>query len=75
MVIVGGMGVLNSLLKSEELRNKLIEADYRGKTVGAICLAPMILAQAGLLRNKPATCLPQAQVANELKRNGAIFTN
>lgn len=75
IVIVGGMGAVNSLSKSESLRNLLRAACDQHKVVAAICIAPLILAKAGLLRNKQATCYSAGPIIAELTRNGAIYKN
>lgn len=43
-----------------------------GKVVGAICIAPVILANAGLLRERKATVFPDGK--NSLEEGGAIYT-
>ena len=43
-----------------------------GKLLGAICIAPVILARAGLLKGKKATVFIDG--ADELRENGAIYT-
>jgi protease I len=42
------------------------------RVTAAICAAPVILANAGILRNKNATCYPSHQA--DLEEQGAIFT-
>ena len=44
----------------------------KGKLVSAICIAPVILANAGLLQNKKATVFPSG--ADILIQNGANYT-
>ena len=44
----------------------------QGKIIGAICIAPVILANAGLLKGKKATVFPDGR--NDLENNGAIYT-
>jgi protease I len=44
----------------------------RGKIVGAICIAPVILANAGLLKEKRATVFPDGQT--DLEGHGAVYT-
>ncbi|HYH01561.1 MAG TPA: DJ-1/PfpI family protein [Bacillota bacterium] len=44
----------------------------QGKIIGAICIAPVVLANTGLLRGKKATVYPDGQ--NDLEENGAIYT-
>jgi protease I len=48
------------------------EYAQNGKIVGAICIAPVILARAGLLAGKKATVFPDGQAA--LEQNGACYT-
>jgi protease I len=43
-----------------------------GKVTSAICIAPAILANAGLLKEKKATSFPSSESA--LKSKGAVFT-
>jgi protease I len=43
----------------------------KGKVVAAICLAPVILANAGLLNNKKATVA--GTEAKTIENNGAIY--
>jgi len=43
-----------------------------GKVTSAICIAPAILANAGLLKEKKATSFPSSEEA--LKSKGAVFT-
>ncbi len=44
----------------------------QGKVVGAICIAPSILANAGLLQGKRATSFPSEK--ENLEKKGAVFT-
>ncbi len=48
------------------------EAFEAGLTVGAICIAPVILARAGILSGRKATVYPSE--AEELERGGAEYT-
>lgn len=58
IVLPGGMpGTLN--LQKNETVNKLIDFCRKNdKLIGAICAAPMILGDLGLLNGKKATCFP-----------------
>lgn len=47
------------------------EANHSGKTVGAICMAPVILAKAGVLNGRNATAIPS--VARHLDDAGANY--
>jgi putative intracellular protease/amidase len=55
-----------------ELRGRIMEHIAAGKPVGALCYAPVILANAGVLSGKRATCNP-AQ-ARALTAGGALYT-
>jgi protease I len=44
----------------------------KGKVVGAICIAPVILANAGLLKGKKATVFPDGK--ERLESNQAVYT-
>ncbi len=44
----------------------------QGKIVGAICIAPVILANAGLLKDRKATVFPDG--SDKLQAGGAIYT-
>lgn len=48
------------------------EAVEKEKILGAICIAPVILANAGLLKGKKATVFPTG--SENLKKGGAIYT-
>jgi len=64
---------VTSLVHDEPLRKLLVEADARHKIIAAICLAPTVLARAGLLKNVIATCYVDASTINYLKSNGASY--
>lgn len=48
------------------------EAAQKGKIYGAICIGPVILANAGVLKGKRATVFPSG--AESLKKGGALYT-
>lgn len=81
VVFVGGMGARKLYHEPEALRLAR-QAVAQGKVVGAICLAPNILAQAGVLKNHRATAwafeVPAAeavtQVNESVVRDGRIIT-
>ena len=58
IILPGGMpGTLN-LQNSEKLRDIILYCNENNKLICAICAAPMILGNLGLLKNKDATCFP-----------------
>jgi protease I len=73
IVLVGGAGILSGLLDFLPLRKLLIDASKSEKVIAAICIAPMILARAGLLKGVRATCYLDKAVVGELKANGADY--
>jgi protease I len=46
-----------------------------GKVVAAICLAPAVLARAGILKGKKATYYESPASFREMKIGGAVLTN
>ncbi len=71
VVLVGGSGAV-VFWKDETLKGLLREAYRNGKIVAAICLSPVTLAQAGILKGRKATCWPS--VGRMLSKYGAIYT-
>ncbi len=71
IVFVGGGGSKEYF--DSPVAHKLAQSFYgRGKLTSAICIAPEILANAGLLDRKKATSFPSSESALTLK--GAVFT-
>lgn len=58
LLLPGGMPGSTNLNAHEGLREALKKHHTEGKRIGAICAAPMVLAQCGILDNKKATCSP-----------------
>lgn len=54
IIFVGGSGVTQYFSDPQAL-SLAIEAQKQNKIIGAICIAPVILAKAGILENKKAT--------------------
>lgn len=71
IVFVGGPGA-TVYFEHEQILNLVKEAEEEGKVIGAICIAPSILANAGILKGKKATAFVTEE--DILRRNGAIFT-
>ena len=75
IVFAGGPGAL-AYLDTEDSYRVAKEAVAKKKILAAICIAPVILAQAGALRNKKATVwsAPMDKKGIEiLKKNGATY--
>ena len=58
IVLPGGMPGTTNLKEDENVRKAVQEAYDDGRYVAAICAAPTILADMGLLKGKKATCYP-----------------
>ena len=58
IVLPGGMPGSQNLFNHAGLREKLKDFNAKGKLLGAICAAPMVLGDLGILENRNATCYP-----------------
>ncbi len=71
LVFVGGVGARQYW--EDPAAHRLIKEAYtEGKVLGAICIAPVTLANAGVLKGRRATVF--FTEANRLKAKGAIYT-
>jgi len=75
LVIVGGTGTQAHLWDDELL--PILVKNFRAsrKVVAAICLAPVILARAGILKGIKATYSESPTAFREMKGGGAILVN
>lgn len=71
IVFVGGIGA-SEYFHSEKALSLAKEAEGKNKVIAAICIAPSILANAGVLSGKKATVYPSE--AGNLKAKGANYT-
>ena len=71
IVIVGGVGSMKYLWDDSDLRDMVRAAYDNHKTVAAICLSPVVLARAGILRDKECTAFVTAK--EELIKNGGRY--
>ena len=58
LVLPGGMPGTKNLMKHDALVSQLKKFHEEGKAVAAICAAPMILGENGILEGKKAVCYP-----------------
>lgn len=58
ILLPGGLPGTNNLFASERVKSLVLAFYERNKWVAAICAAPMILGELGLLKGKEATCYP-----------------
>ncbi|MCX7641624.1 MAG: DJ-1/PfpI family protein [Elusimicrobiales bacterium] len=71
LILVGGPGALEHL-DTPKVRRMFSDFHISGKPIAAICISPVILAHAGILKNKRATVWVDGK--DELIKNGAIYT-
>lgn len=70
LFLPGGMPGTKHLRACEPLCEALIQAEKEGKRLAAICAAPSVFGELGLLKGKKATCYPGWEASLE----GAIVT-
>ncbi|WP_329903167.1 DJ-1 family glyoxalase III [Porphyromonas pogonae] len=82
MILPGGMPGAEHLLHDADLRLLLSEFHKSGGVIAAICAAPMVLGDLGILRDKKATCYPGFEkfligaevTGNKVEVDGNIIT-
>lgn len=73
IVIVGGIGSQDHLWDSETLQALVAAFFESGKVVAAICLAPVVLARAGVLKGREATVFRSPASVREMAAGGAVL--
>lgn len=71
LFLPGGMPGADNLANSAGLCELLVDANERGVLLAAICAAPYVLGQLGILEGKRATCYP----GFEDRLTGAVIDN
>ncbi|MDH5437332.1 MAG: DJ-1/PfpI family protein [Candidatus Bathyarchaeota archaeon] len=75
VVVVGGSGSQTHLWNNSKV-HKIVQALHtKGGLVAAICISPVVLAKAGLLKGRKATVFRTATTINELKKGGAVISD
>ncbi len=77
VTVVGGGGmvdVISDADKSNQIINIIKDMKSKGKLISAICIAPVILAKAGVLEGKNATVYETPESVKALEDGGATFT-
>ncbi len=72
ILIVGGVGAQSYLWDDKILSGIVKNFLASAKVVGAICLAPVVLARAGILKGKRATYFTTPISSREMKDGGAV---
>lgn len=75
LIVVGGGGSQTHLWDDELLQPMVRFFADKMKVVGAICLAPVVLARAGVLKGKKATYFEGTIPFREMKAGGAILVD
>jgi len=70
----GNPGYLN-LSRSKKIISLITELHKSKKLVAAICAAPVVLAQAGILQNVRATCYPGMEKSIPMPRNASVLAD
>lgn len=71
IVLPGGQPGSDNLNADKRVRELILEFNKKGKPTGAICAAPYVLANAGILQGKKATSYPTYRE----KITGAVYTD
>ena len=58
LILPGGMPGTNYLKASEAVKTAVLDYEAKGKYLAAICAAPTVFGEMGLLKGKKATCYP-----------------
>ncbi|MEL7586044.1 MAG: DJ-1 family glyoxalase III [Prolixibacteraceae bacterium] len=58
MILPGGMPGAANLDTHQGLKSRILDFHSKGKPIGAICAAPMVLGHMGLLEGRNAVCYP-----------------
>lgn len=74
LVIIGGSGSQAHLWNDEVLVHLVKMLHRSGKLIAAICLAPVVLARAGVLKGRKATWFESTTSDFEMKKGGAVPT-
>ena len=75
ILIVGGGGAQSCLWDDEILGEMVKYFHASAKVIGAICLAPVVLARAGILKGKKATYFNSPISFREMKAGGAVLVD
>ncbi|PAV10452.1 hypothetical protein ASJ81_13375 [Methanosarcina spelaei] len=75
IVISGGSDSREYLWNNKTLQALIKEADALKKVISAICISPVVLARAGILKGKESTVFKSPDTLRELKEHGAVYLN
>jgi len=73
VIVVGGSGSRTYLWNHSQVQQIVQALHQQDHLVAAICISPVVLARAGLLKGKKATVFPSADAINELRKAEATI--
>lgn len=73
LVIVGGLGSKSYLWDNKELKSLVQKMNKDKKVIAAICLSPVVLARAAILKDKEATVYDTEETKSEFKKYKVIY--
>lgn len=77
IIFIGGPGMVKNV-DNLDMHKLARDGVAKNKVIGAICIAPLVLAKAGILKNKKATVWASdmdGRAIEILKNSGAIYEN
>ena len=74
IMIIGGGGSKSHLWGDRNLAGLVTTFHSQKKIIAAICLSPVVLARAGVLRGMKATVFNSPDAIAEMKKEGAVLT-
>ncbi|MEM7826958.1 MAG: DJ-1/PfpI family protein [Candidatus Aenigmatarchaeota archaeon] len=75
LVLPGGSPGYINLANSNTILNLVKDFNQKKKIIGAICGAPIVLAKAGILEDKIATCYPGLENKIPRPREGSVIVD
>ena len=72
VLIIGGANS-PSLMQESIIKDKIIAAKNRGLVIGAICLAPMVLAHLNIIDGRSATVYPTDDSLAKFKEHNVLY--
>jgi len=73
LIIIGGSGNKKYLWNNEVLHNKIKEAFYGNKILGAICLAPICFIYSGIVKGSSITAYKTKETINIIENSGNFY--
>ncbi len=75
IVLIGGMGIFEHIFGNQDLQKLVKDMNAEGKYICAICGTPVVLAEAGILKDVEATVFRDDNLIKKLQDNGAKYVD